>query len=98
MPIQTTHVESLPRSPVLQDRLSDPESVGEDEFDAAITEAVRDVVRKQDEAGIDIANNGEQSRLAYSVDVTTRLSGYSDESAERKSRPISRTPPTFRRS
>jgi 5-methyltetrahydropteroyltriglutamate--homocysteine methyltransferase len=83
MTIQTTHVGSLPRSPALQDLLSDPESVDEDEFDATITQAVRDAVRKQAEAGLDIANNGEQSRLAYSVDVTNRLSGYGDEFAER---------------
>ena len=84
MTIQTTHVGSLPRSPALQDLLSDPESVDEDEFDATITQAVRDAVRKQADAGLDVANNGEQSRLAYSVDVTNRLSGYGDEFAERK--------------
>jgi 5-methyltetrahydropteroyltriglutamate--homocysteine methyltransferase len=84
MPIETTHVGSLPRSPALQTLLSDPESADDDEFDAAITDAVRDAVRKQAATGIDVANNGEQSRLAYSVDVTTRLSGYSDEFAERE--------------
>lgn len=83
-PIRTTHVGSLPRPPSLQDLLTSAESVDADEFDAAVTDAVREVVRKQADAGIDIGNNGEQSRLAYSVDVTSRLSGYSDEFAERE--------------
>jgi 5-methyltetrahydropteroyltriglutamate--homocysteine methyltransferase len=82
--IQTTHVGSLPRPPSLQDLLADPESADEDEFDTVVTDAVREVVRKQADAGIDIGNNGEQSRLAYSVDVTSRLSGYSDTFAERE--------------
>ena len=82
--IQTTHVGSLPRPPSLQDLLTDPESAGADTFDAAVTDAVREVVRKQAEAGIDIGNNGEQSRLAYSVGVTDRLSGYGDTFAERE--------------
>lgn len=83
-PIRTTHVGSLPRPPSLQDLLTSAESVDADEFDATVTDAVREVVRKQADAGIDIGNNGEQSRLAYSVDVTSRLSGYSDEFAERE--------------
>lgn len=82
--IQTTHVGSLPRPPSLQELLTDPDSLADDGFDAAVTDAVREVVRKQADAGIDIGNNGEQSRLAYSVDVTNRFSGYGDEFAERE--------------
>lgn len=82
--IQTTHVGSLPRPPSLQDLLTSDESTDSDEFDAAVTDALREVVRRQADVGIDIGNNGEQSRLAYSVDVTTRLSGYSDEFATRE--------------
>ncbi|WP_135828342.1 methionine synthase [Halorussus halobius] len=81
--IQTTHVGSLPRPASLQELLADAESVDDETFDDAVTDAVREVVRKQSEAGIDVANNGEQARLAYSVGVTNRLSGYSDEFAER---------------
>ena len=84
--IQTTHVGSLPRSAAVREALSgsDAPDAESEAFDAAVTEAVREVVRKQAEAGIDIANDGEQSRLAYSVDVTNRLSGYSDRFAERE--------------
>lgn len=82
--IPTTHVGSLPRSATVRELLSSDDSTDSEEFDAAVTEAVREVVRKQAAAGIDIANDGEQSRLAYSVDVTNRLSGYTDEFAERE--------------
>lgn len=81
--IQTTHVGSLPRPPGLQDLLADDPSADDEAFDDAVTDAVREVVREQAAAGIDVANNGEQARLAYSVGVTTRLSGYSDEFVER---------------
>ena len=81
--IPTTHVGSLPRSAAVRDALRSDAKPGTASFDDAVDEAVRDVVRKQADAGIDIANDGEQSRLAYSVDVTNRLTGYSDRFAER---------------
>jgi 5-methyltetrahydropteroyltriglutamate--homocysteine methyltransferase len=81
--IQTTHVGSLPRSPELRDLLSslDPDP---DRFDDAVDEAVRAVVRKQAAVGLDVANDGEQSRIAYSVDVTNRLSGFGEGTVERE--------------
>jgi len=81
--IRTTHVGSLPRSASLQELLRAPGEADDDAFDDAVTAAVREVVRKQAEVGIDVANNGEQGRLAYSVDVTNRLSGFGDEFAQR---------------
>jgi len=82
--IRTTHVGSLPRSTAVRDVLTGSEPRDSDEFDAAVTGAVRDVVRKQSEAGIDVANDGEQSRLAYSVGITSRVTGFGDRYAERK--------------
>ncbi|WP_312912419.1 cobalamin-independent methionine synthase II family protein [Natronosalvus caseinilyticus] len=81
--IQTTHVGSLPRSDALREVLRRDDDSRSETFETAVGEAIRDVVRKQAEVGIDVANDGEQSRLAYSVDVTNRLSGYSDRFAER---------------
>jgi 5-methyltetrahydropteroyltriglutamate--homocysteine methyltransferase len=81
--IQTTHVGSLPRSPELRELLSSPDPDPE-RFDEVVDGAVRDVVRKQAEVGLDIANDGEQSRIAYSVDVTNRLSGFGEGTVERE--------------
>jgi 5-methyltetrahydropteroyltriglutamate--homocysteine methyltransferase len=82
--IQTTHVGSLPRSPELRDMLSDSDPTDSDRFDDVVDSAVRDVVRRQAEVGLDIANDGEQSRVAYSVDVTSRLSGFGRGTVERE--------------
>ena len=82
-PIQTTHVGSLPRSAAVREVLSRNEPPGSPAVVNAISEAVRAVVRKQAAVGLDVANDGEQSRLAYSVDVTNRLTGYGDRYADR---------------
>ena len=82
--IGTTHVGSLPRSAAIRELLSADEETDSATFDEAVTGAVREVVRRQAEVGIDVANDGEQSRLAYSVDVTNRLSGFGDDFAERE--------------
>jgi 5-methyltetrahydropteroyltriglutamate--homocysteine methyltransferase len=81
--IRTTHVGSLPRSSRLRDLLTDPQGREDSAFEAAVAESVREVVRRQAEVGIDIANDGEQSRIAYSVDVTDRLSGFGEGTVER---------------
>jgi 5-methyltetrahydropteroyltriglutamate--homocysteine methyltransferase len=48
--------------------------------------AVQHVVRKQLEAGIDIGNDGEQQRIAFSTYVAQRMSGFAGESKRRRSR------------
>ena len=52
------------------------------EFQAAVRDAVADVVRKQVECGIDIINDGEQGRPDYTVHVLRRLSGFHGESTD----------------
>ncbi|HEX4043924.1 MAG TPA: epoxyalkane--coenzyme M transferase, partial [Xanthobacteraceae bacterium] len=64
--ILTTHVGSLPRNETLSDLLIQQEDGAN--FDAkALTDemdkAVRHVVGKQMEAGIDVGNDGEQRRI-----------------------------------
>ena len=77
--ILTTHVGSLPRSPVLSDLLLRREN-GEAIDEAALTQhveaAVREVVRKQREAGIDIGNDGEQPRVSFHTYVARRMRGF----------------------
>jgi len=80
--IRTTHVGSLPRPPELLDlleRRQNGEDVDADEWDATVADATRAVVERQAEAGIDVANNGEQSRVSFNWYVADRLSGIEGE-------------------
>ncbi|WP_256288155.1 cobalamin-independent methionine synthase II family protein [Halobellus inordinatus] len=81
--IRTTHVGSLPRSDRLRALLTESGDRDEQAFEAAVTESIREVARRQAEIGIDVGNDGEQSRIAYSVDVTNRLSGFGEGAVER---------------
>jgi 5-methyltetrahydropteroyltriglutamate--homocysteine methyltransferase len=77
--ILTTHVGSLPRSPVLSDLLIRQER-GEAIDDALLRQetkaAVEDVVARQIEAGIDIINDGEQPRVGFQTYVPQRMKGF----------------------
>ncbi|WP_144797880.1 cobalamin-independent methionine synthase II family protein [Halorubrum depositum] len=76
--IRTTHIGSLPRPPELLDLLTrrqEGEPVDDEEWDETVAAATRDVVERQAEAGIDVANNGEQSRVSFNWYVADRLSG-----------------------
>src|ERR1044071_6004430 len=44
-----------------------------------VRDAVREVVRKQRESGIDIVNDGEQGRRHYATYICDRLTGFGDE-------------------
>ena len=76
--ILTTHTGSLPRPRELT-RLyalrACGDSVDEAEIDQLGRDAVRAVVRKQREAGIDVGNNGEQQRDSFFLYLKSRLSG-----------------------
>ncbi len=76
--ILTTHVGSLPRPPDLLEFLEARE-VGrpfeQSAFDACLSTAVHDVVKKQVEAGIDSVCDGELGKISYTFYVRHRLSG-----------------------
>ena len=76
--ILTTHTGSLPRPEALTQlyvKRSRGEPVDEAEIERIGRDAVRDVVAKQREAGIDIGNNGEQQRDSFFLYLRSRLSG-----------------------
>jgi 5-methyltetrahydropteroyltriglutamate--homocysteine methyltransferase len=77
--IVTTHTGSLPRPEDLVDLLYAAES-GEPVDAPALRERVRSAVaesvRQQIEAGIDIVNDGEMSKVSYSTYVNARLTGF----------------------
>ena len=77
--ILTTHAGSLPRPEGLVDMLgavARGELVDEAGLDGAAREATAGVIGRQLAAGVDVINNGEQSRVSFSTYVTQRMSGF----------------------
>jgi len=95
----TTHAGSLPRPRELT-RLyalrARGEAVEASAIDRAGRDAVRAVVRKQHDAGIDVGNNGEQQRDSFFLYLKSRLSGLGG-SWERPSRADIDRYPEFKR-
>ena len=81
--IAATHVGSLPRSQDVVDFLFARErgdACDEEAFDAAMTRAVDETVRRQVEAGIDIVSDGETSKISYATYVKDRYTGFDGDS------------------
>src|SRR5450755_1309056 len=81
--ILVSHVGSLPRSATLSDLLISQEA-GEP-IDAAgwareVEIATAHVIGKQVEAGVDVGNDGEQSRVGFQTYVPRCLCGFGGES------------------
>jgi len=77
--ILVTHVGSLPRSQAVTDVLfarDRGESIDAAASNATITSAVRDVVRRQVEAGVDVVSDGEMSKITYATYIKDRLTGF----------------------
>jgi 5-methyltetrahydropteroyltriglutamate--homocysteine methyltransferase len=82
--ILTTHVGSLPRPQEVVDLLfaqDRGEPVDEAKFDETMRCAVADAVRHQSEVGIDIASDGEMSKISYATYIRHRLTGFEGDSA-----------------
>ena len=80
--ILTTHAGSLPRPAVLTQAIvgHDHGTLGPDEAGALptqIRDAVATIAKSQAEAGVDIMNDAEASKIGYSTYVRERLSGFS---------------------
>ena len=76
--ILTTHVGSLPRSQAVTDVVfaRDAGTHRDAASDAVIADAVKEVVRKQVDAGIDIVSDGEMSKISYATYIKDRLTGF----------------------
>jgi 5-methyltetrahydropteroyltriglutamate--homocysteine methyltransferase len=77
--ILTTHTGSLPRPPELTRlyvRRARGESVDAGEIETRGRAALRGIVKKQAEAGVDIGNNGEQQREGFFLQIRHRMSGF----------------------
>ena len=76
--IKTTHVGSLIRPDDIVDamrRIFRGEEVDLERHNARLTEAVREVVRRQKEAGVDIVSDGEFGKIGWNFYVYERLGG-----------------------
>ena len=74
----TTHVGSLPRPDSLVDFMiaeDQGKSFDETAFETALTAAVKDVVQRQKNLGIDIVSDGEFSKRGFAVYAHERLAG-----------------------
>lgn len=83
MPINTTHVGSLPRTQDVVDLIfarENDQPYDAEIFDARMTAAVSETVCKQVEAGVDIVSDGETSKISYATYVKDRYTGFSGDS------------------
>ena len=81
--VLTTHVGSLPRSQEVVDFIFAREKntpYDAAAFDACMTAAVSETVRKQVAAGIDIVSDGETSKISYATYVKDRYTGFDGDS------------------
>jgi len=77
--ILTTHVGSLPRAPQLLAMLGDLEAgkpVAPAAFKSEVTAGLREIIRQQAGAGVDIAGDGELPRIGFSMYVKDRMTGF----------------------
>ena len=89
--ILTTHVGSIPRPAALREllvRRDRGEAVDEAALARESEAAVRMVVARQLEVGVDVANDGEQPRAGFSTYVARRMRGFGGASQRRPSRDL----------
>ncbi len=87
--ILTTHTGSLPRPPDLEQMLFDREEgrqMDQAAFEDRVRQVVSEIVGKQLEAGVDVVNDGEVSKIGYSTYVKDRLTGFGGEAVPLTSR------------
>jgi 5-methyltetrahydropteroyltriglutamate--homocysteine methyltransferase len=98
--ILTTHVGSLPRNKAVTDVVFAREH-GEPLDEAAarttIRDAVRDVVRRQVEAGVDLVSDGEMSKISYATYIKDRITGFEGDSPRQPPKDLEEFPNFLRR-
>lgn len=80
--ILTTHTGSLPRPEPLVELLKAKEGrrpYDRERLEAEVQRAVGEVVRRQQQAGVDLVSDGEMSKVGYSTYITDRLTGFEGE-------------------
>jgi 5-methyltetrahydropteroyltriglutamate--homocysteine methyltransferase len=79
--ILLTHVGSLPRSQAVTDVLfaRDRGETTDAAGNATIADAVREVVRRQVAAGVDVVSDGEMSKITYATYIKDRITGFAGD-------------------
>lgn len=98
--ILTTHVGSLPRTQAVVDVVfarEAGEKIDAAQADAVIADAIGDIVRRQNDIGIDIVSDGEVSKVSYATYIKDRLSGLGGESDREPAQDMLEFPGTLRR-
>jgi 5-methyltetrahydropteroyltriglutamate--homocysteine methyltransferase len=93
--ILTTHTGSLPRPPALTQlyaRRARGEAVDNEAIDAGGRAAVAGIVGKQIAAGLDVIDNGEQTRESFVLYLRDRLTGLGGSGSRAMSEDIDRYP------
>src|ERR1700678_1661545 len=93
--ILATHVGILPRNEELSEMLIDREEgkpLSEEQLAQEMDRAVRHVIAKEAEAGIDVGNDGEQQRVGFQTYVPRRMFGFAGESKRRRGRDFEEFP------
>ncbi len=98
--IQTTHVGSLPRSQRVTELIFAHElgsGVDPIEYDTTMADAVRTVVARQVEAGVDLVSDGEQSKISYATYIKDRITGFDGDSPRRTPQDLEAFPSFLKR-
>ena len=85
--IQTTHTGSLPRPHHLLDLMKakfEGKRFDQSEWEATLSEAVSDCVRKQVESGIDTVTDGEFSKPGFFTYIRERLEGFESRPGQKQ--------------
>ena len=98
--ILTTHVGSLPRSEkvtkfVFAKEAGEP--LNQTDFDQTIAEAVKHVVARQVEVGVDLVSDGEQSKISYATYIKDRITGFEGDSPRRTPQDLEAFPSFMKR-
>jgi 5-methyltetrahydropteroyltriglutamate--homocysteine methyltransferase len=81
--ILTTHTGSLPRPDDLASMiLARDDGQVVDGLEQRVRAGVEEIVRRQREVGVDVVNDGEQSKISYATYIKDRLTGFEGEPSE----------------
>lgn len=98
--VLTTHVGSLPRTQEVVDFIFARENgkpYDVNGFDAAMTAAVSETVKKQVDAGVDIVSDGETSKISYATYVKDRYTGFDGDSPRKAPADLKQFPSFLKR-